>query len=178
MRIKLPNKEESIKLEILDPEINEIENQIVQFLVSNLFYRYTHYSATILAYFLTRKKLTQKNLQKLTGFSAGKISEELNRFIKIGYIERKKSNKGQYIYEMPEIGQFFRNIFFGVKRKMIKWEKRIKEIQTELKEEQKELQKLNGYDKITEAINLFVPIFDIYKNFMKQLDDVENKLKI
>ncbi len=172
----MSNKEELIKLEILDSEIKEIEDQIIQFLVTNLFYRYTHYSATILAYFLTRKGLTQKNLQKLTGFSAGKISEELNRFIKIGYIERKKSNKGPYIYKMPEIGQFFRNIFFGVKQKMVKWEKRIKGIQDELKAEQKDLRNLNGYDKITEAINLFVPIFDIYHTFMEQLDDIEKKI--
>jgi len=172
----MSNKEKLIKSEILDPKIKEIEDQVIQFLVTNLFYRYTHYSATILAYFLTRKGLTQKNLQKLTGFSAGKISEELNRFIKIGYIERKKSNKGQYIYNMPEIGQFFRNIFFGVKQKMVKWEKRIKEIRDELIVEQKDLRNLNGYYKITEAINLFVPIFDIYNTFMEQLDDIEKKI--
>ncbi len=172
----MSNKEKLIKSEILDPKIKEIEDQVIQFLVTNLFYRYTHYSATILAYFLTRKGLTQKNLQNLTGFSAGKISEELNRFIKIGYIERKKSNKGQYIYNMPEIGQFFRNIFFGVKQKMVKWEKRIKEIRDELIVEQKDLRNLNGYYKITEAINLFVPIFDIYNTFMEQLDDIEKKI--
>ncbi|MFX0025309.1 MAG: hypothetical protein ACFE8M_02765 [Candidatus Hermodarchaeota archaeon] len=174
----MSNKEESIKLEILDPEIKEIENEIIEFLVTNLFYRYTHYSATILAYFLTRKELTQKDLQNLTSFSAGKISEELNRFIKIGYIERKKSRKGQFLYQMPEIGQFFRNIFFGVKQKMVKWEKRIKGIQNELKTEQKDLRNLNGYDKITEAINLFVPIFDIYNTFMEQLDNIEKELII
>ncbi|MFX0019946.1 MAG: MarR family transcriptional regulator [Promethearchaeota archaeon] len=171
----MSSKETSNKLEVLDPEIKEIEDQIIQFLVTNLFYRYSHYSATILAYFLTREGLTQKHLQKLTGFSAGKISEELNRFIKIGYIERKKFIKGQYIYKMPEIGQFFRNIFFGVKEKMVKWEKRIKGIQNELKR-QKDLQNLNGYDKINEAINLFVPIFDIYHTFMEQLDDIEKDL--
>ena len=40
----------------------------------------------------------------------------------------------------------------------------------------KDLQNLNGYDRITEAINLFVPIFDIYHTFMEQLDNIEKNI--
>ena len=44
----------------------------------------------IIAYFFTRKRLTQEKLKELTGFSAGMVSEGLNYMLQEGYINLDK----------------------------------------------------------------------------------------
>ena len=71
-----------------DPEIKKIENEIIKTLLNyTIFSVRGEITSTILFYFITRKNLTQFELQNLTGFSAGKISQELNEFLEFNLIK-------------------------------------------------------------------------------------------
>ncbi|WP_371802495.1 MarR family transcriptional regulator [Candidatus Lokiarchaeum ossiferum] len=65
------------------PECIAIENEIVQVLVEDEIFliKQKPSHSKILAYFYTRRVLTQKQLKILTGFSAGVISESLKYFL-------------------------------------------------------------------------------------------------
>ncbi len=65
------------------PECEAIEKLVIEKLVESetLLIKKKPSHSKILAYFFTRRVLTQKQLQNLTGFSAGVISESLKYFL-------------------------------------------------------------------------------------------------
>ena len=87
-----------------DPEIREIEREIYDFFVNGL----VTYSgrdlvfAKIIPYFFTRQTITQSELRKLTGLSAGAVSETLSKFLDMKIIS-KSSIGGKYHYTMDGI---------------------------------------------------------------------------
>ena len=86
----LNSKNEFVKEEALtlipinfSPECEAIEKLIIEKLIESktLLIKKNPSHSKILAYFFTRRVLTQKQLQNLTGFSAGVISESLKYFL-------------------------------------------------------------------------------------------------
>ncbi|MFX0069132.1 MAG: hypothetical protein ACFFC5_05920 [Promethearchaeota archaeon] len=70
-------------------KLREYEKRLVSFFVKSGKIKKVHSKfSTILGYFYTRRRLTQTQLQKLTGFSAGTISQILNQLLAIRMIRR------------------------------------------------------------------------------------------
>lgn len=87
-------------------KLREYEKRIVDFFVESGEVKGVNSKfSEIFGYFITRQQLTQKQLQDLTGFSAGTISQILNQLTAVGMLRRSNipgTHKKQY--EIIEFG--------------------------------------------------------------------------
>jgi len=164
------NKEEKF-----DPEIKKIENEIIKKLLKyTIFSVRGEITSKILFYFITRKDLTQSELQALTGFSAGKISQELNNFLEFNLIEISKKSK-PWIYSMESVVAETFSRAISLLKTNIKWEAKFLEMKEDLEVNRAELQQLNGYDEIKDFIDVNLMRFSGYKVVIKLWEDLKKK---
>ncbi|MBN1801076.1 MAG: hypothetical protein JW891_06175 [Candidatus Lokiarchaeota archaeon] len=160
-----------------DPKIEEIEKEIVSLLLNSVIsLGRDQIASKILLYFLTRKNLTQKKIKQLTGFSSGKISQVVNRFVEMDLVHViKKSSKGEIIYSIPsiELEMFTRGI--NLVKSNLKWEEELLEMRQDLENNKTELQKLNGYDMIRSNIQENLNRFGEYKKLLNIWEKLKKK---
>ncbi|MFW9970951.1 MAG: MarR family transcriptional regulator, partial [Candidatus Odinarchaeota archaeon] len=101
------NQQTEIKKIVFDEEVYLIEDDLLNQLAgSPMFSSRDPMFIRILGYFITRKYLTQKKLQRITGLSAGKISEEVNLMAENGLVEIAYiSPKGKITYGAESAGE-------------------------------------------------------------------------
>jgi len=163
--------------EKFDPEVKKIENEIIETLL-----KYTVFSirgeitSKILFYFITRKDLTQSELQYLTGFSAGKISQELNNFLEFNLIKISKKSK-PWVYTMESVVAETLSRAISLLKTNLKWEPKFLEIKKELEDNREELQKLNGYDEVKDFLEVNLMRFAGFKKIIKLWEDLKKKYK-
>ncbi len=159
--------------------IKKIEEEIVHFIQNNPLFMIEEVKyLPIFSYFLTRKRLTQSQLQKLTGLSSGTISEGIGYFLRKKYIELDKI-KGirKRFYVMPSIG--YTNYLKQYQRfKLIKELKdKIEQLCQEMTKRETELIELNGFEIILqwikEALKIFAFVETGIKIFEKALNHFE-----
>jgi len=184
---KISGKDES-ELRIQKIEIDEIkkkgmrgiEEDIINFFQNNpLFMIEEVQYLPLLSYLITRKRLTQSKLQKLTGLSSGLISEGLNYFLQEGYIKMEKI-KGirKRFYIMPSIA--YSNYLKQYKRlrRIHQYKDKFEQIYQKLTSEREELSELEGYDTIYSWVSQFLGLFGLVekgiKIFKKALTNFEN----
>ena len=161
--------------EQFDPEVKKIENEIIETLL-----KYTVFSirgeitSKILFYFITRKDLTQSELQYLTGFSAGKISQELNNFLEFNLIKISKKSK-PWIYTMESVVAETISRAISLLKTNLKWEPKFLEIKKELEDNREEFQKLNGYDEVKDFLEVNLMRFSGFKKIIKLWEDLKKK---
>ena len=161
--------------EKFDPEIEKIESEIIENLLKcQIFSVRGEITSKILFYFITRKDLTQSELQYLTGFSAGKISQELNNFLEFDLIKISKNSK-PWIYTMESVVAETFSRAINLLRTNLKWETRFLEIKRDLEDNREELQKLNGYDEVKDFVEVNLMRFSGYKRIIKLWEDLKNK---
>ena len=161
--------------EKFSPEIKKIESEIFsRLLKSTIFSVRGEISTKILFYFITRKDLTQLELQNLTGYSAGKISQELNNFLEFNLIKISKRSK-PWIYSMESvvIETFSRAI--TLLKTNLQWETKFLEMKNELENNREKLQKENGYDEVKDFIDVNLKRFMGYKYVVKLWEDLKKK---
>lgn len=165
-----------MKLEkIFDPEIIKIENEIIEKLSTyTVFSVRGEITSKILFYFITRKDLTQSKLRDLTNFSAGKISQELNNLLEFNLIKITKDSK-PWIYTMESVVAETFSRAISLLKTNIKWEEKFLEIKKDLEDNREELQKLNGYDKVKDFLELNLLRFAGYKSIIKLWEDLKKK---
>lgn len=162
------------------PEIKEIEKEMIQYLVqSPLFFSRSIVSKTLISYFITRKSLTQEEIYNLTGISRGKISQELNKLIQNGFIEAKprSSVTKPIIYTMDDVETAFLKDTITILNNSMSWEKKLKQIQSELEDNQQELKKLEGYNKVLKFLNYMLPLMKYSKEKLNELEVLKEDLK-
>lgn len=161
--------------EIFDPEIKKIENKIIKKLLNyTIFSVRGEITSKILFYFITRKDLTQSELQDLTGFSAGKISQELNNFLEFNLIKISKKSK-PWIYSMESVVLETFSRAISLLKTNIKWEAKFLEMKKDLEDNKEKLQKLNGYYKVKDFIEVNLMRFTGYKVIIKLWEELKNK---
>jgi len=151
------------------PNIKRIEDEIIQFMsLSPIFFTKDPFVNIIRAYFITRKSLTQREIQKLTKLSSGKISQVLKILKKWELIEKTDvSNTGEYTYTMGSIEIAFLRYFNIIIGDILKWEKPLEEMKNKLKESGESVKNLKGYEKITILLDLFLKAIKINAIVMK-----------
>lgn len=161
--------------EKFDPEIKKIESEIIENLLNyTIFSVRGKITSTILFYFITRKHLTQSKLQNLTGFSAGKISQELNDFLEFNLIKIfKKSKPWVYSMESVVVETFSRAI--NLLRSNLKWEVKFLEMKKEMEVNEEELKKFNGYDKVKDFLEENLRRFVGFKRILKLWEELKKK---
>jgi DNA-binding transcriptional regulator GbsR (MarR family) len=140
-----------------DPEILKIEKEIIEFLQSfPLFALQKSINSTIIAYFITRKDLTQEVIHQLTGFSKGIISQELKKLLKMGFIEKiKVSSKGEITYSMQSATKAFLKNFLNSQKEIFDFYNEFDDLKKEMDAEKDEIENLYGYHDVYDLILLF-----------------------
>jgi len=162
-----------------DPILREIEEEVVQNLIdSTLFYSSSPIFRMILGYFITRKTLTQEILKELTGLSAGKISQELNKLHKMGFLERsRKSMTEPYFDTMESIDIAFINDAINVLNTSLEWETRLTQIYQELENNEVKMKDLNGYREVVKFLEFAMPLMAYTKGQMKEMEELRDEFQ-
>lgn len=163
-----------------DPEVYVIEDDIINhFLSAPIFAPRDPLFVRILILFITRKYLTQKTIQDITGMSAGKISEEVNNLLDMRLIEiANKSKKGKITYSANSAGILFLNLTKSIVNRLVKWEKELSDMKKELEHRKKELEHLNGFKRIYQNTTHYLDLIMDYKKVTdiieKYTESIEN----
>ncbi len=161
--------------ERFDPEIKKIENEIIKKLLNyTVFSVRGEITSKILFYFITRKDLTQSELQNLTGFSTGKISQELNNFLEFDLIKISKKSK-PWIYSMESVVAETFSRAINLLKSNIKWEAKFFEMKKDLEDNRENLQNLNGYTEVKDFIEVNLMRFKGFKVVIKLWEELKNK---
>ena len=169
--------------ELFAPEIKEIENEIVNFLsTSPIFIGQNPLLKKIKAYFATRKDLTQSQLQELTGYSSGAISQALKELVKTGYIQKSRtSSTGEITYSMESITLAYLTAHMDAIKVSMRLGEDLRMIKADLEYNGKELEELNGYDVLCKWVDMFLDIIadpkqkELVSKMEKQKAALENK---
>lgn len=166
--------------EMKKKSIIEIENEIINFIENNPLFMIDEDSyIPIFSYLITRRKLTQSKLHELTGLSSGLISEGLNHLLKKGFIKLEKL-KGirKRFYLMPSIAysnylkQYHRFNYIN------QYKSKIEQIYQEMKNREKELKELEGYDVIFEWVEQILKLFVVVEKGIKIFENAVNHFRI
>ena len=166
----------------LDLKILQIEEKIVNFVLdSDIFSEYKierNSVAKILGYIITRKELTNKLLQKLTGLSAGSISQGINLLYSTKMIEKVETAKSsRQFYGMESISLTLLNSLLETRKKRMLWKQLCIEILQELDTNMLELSRLNGYYKAYIIILHVLRIFPVYERQIELIEDAKKLLE-
>lgn len=161
--------------EKFDSKLLSIENDIIDFIIdSDIFseYRIEKKSInSILAYFITRDSLTYDKLQKLTGYSAGTISQGLNLLEGIELIKKSSELRSKkYSYKIESFLETFLNFLSKSRQDRLRWKPTIINIIKELDKDMLQLIEQIGYFKIYMLALHTLRIFPVYE---KQIDLIE-----
>lgn len=178
--IEIRNEVELNYLQEFDDDIKVIENEIIEFFTyTPMFFGKSEIFSKTFAYFITRRFLNQKQLRKLTGLSAGKVSQEINTLLELGIIEKVDvSETGKITYQMKSVILAFLRVSYNVLSEYMKWKAKIESINSELEEEKDNLRKLHGYDEILKVVNIFLEILPFYEKIYNVVIEIRKKLEI
>ena len=128
-----------------DPEIREIEKEIVEFFATkgSEFTGRHPIVATVMTYFYIRKELTQHDLQVLTGYSAGTISKSVRQLVKMNIIIKETiPGTHTHIYKMENLPFISPRYFLRTENVMDKKIAELKEMKNTLDEHSDKMKKL------------------------------------
>ncbi|MDH5451139.1 MAG: hypothetical protein OEX77_09655 [Candidatus Bathyarchaeota archaeon] len=134
-----------------DPEIRQIEQEIVEFFAETdpEFSGRHPIIVTVMAYFYIRRNLTQRDLQNLTGFSAGTISKSVRQLVDINMVTKEViPGTHEHIYKMEELPFMSARIFLRTIKLLEELEEELKKTKDTLDTHAEEMQNLNGYQRI------------------------------
>jgi len=149
--------------------LGDIERDIIEFIIDCPLFKFEKMKyAPIMAYFFTRKRLTQEKIKKLTGFSAGMVSEGLNYLLQEGCIKLKKV-KGvrKRFYELTSIAYYNYLQLFRIFKSISELYTRLNVINDELEANKAELKNTNGYS---------IMMSEFFFTLIKKLRDYNFKL--
>ncbi len=161
--------------EPFDDEIKNFEGELIEFLLSApLFGFQKSIYYTIKAYFITRKNLTQDMIHKLTGFSRGKISQELKKLVENAFIEKSKiSRTGEITYSMDSPKKAIIKNFFNSQKEIFDFYNELNELKKEMNAEKNEIENLYGYTDVYELLTLLTASLPLT---MKVIEVLEKEL--
>lgn len=148
-----------------DPEVYVLEDDIItHFLSSPIFSNRDPLFIRILFLFITRKFLTQKTIQDITGMSAGKISEEVNILLDMDLIKIKnKSKTGKITYSASSAGEVLLSFTGSIINKLVKLENELISMKEDLESKSEYLKNLNGYERLYQNFKQFSESIKKYK---------------
>lgn len=152
--------------------VRKLEKEIVDYLIqSPLYSTRNEITSRILLYIILRKEITQSLLKVLTGYSSGKISQELNNLVDSGMIiKKKKPGIRKKVYTFESVEQFSTTRVKNIIATMIKWQDEIKKIKNEMETKRSKLELMNGYENIMSVIDFYLPAIKIYEKLAESLE--------
>lgn len=155
-----------------DDKVRKIEKEIVEHLIKSPIYSTRNEITTkILIYIMLRKEITQHLLKHLTGYSSGKISQELNNLVDSGMIIRKKiPGIRRKVYTFESVEQISTARIKNIIAAMLKWQDHLDKMKNEMETKRSKLETMNGYDNIMKVIDFYLPAIKIYEKFSESLE--------
>jgi DNA-binding transcriptional regulator GbsR (MarR family) len=150
------------------PEIRQIEHKIIDFFAERTveYDRRDPIVATVMAYFYVRSNLTQRDLQNLTGFSAGIISKSVRQLSDMTFVTKGIiPGTHMHIYKMEQLPFRSPRFFLKTEDFLERLREELKEMKLTLDTDAEEMQDLkeyqNVYTIITQLLELMssVPMF-------------------
>jgi len=154
-----------------DRNVRKIEKEIVDYLIqSPLYSTRNEITSRILLYIIFRKEISQNILKNLTGYSSGKISEELNNLVDSGMIIRKKiPGIRKKVYTFDSVEQISTTRVKNIITALLKWEGELDKMKNEMETNRSKLEKMNGYSNILNVIDFYLPAIKLYEKFADSL---------
>ncbi|MFX1346433.1 MAG: hypothetical protein ACFFAI_15150, partial [Promethearchaeota archaeon] len=157
----------------IEKELTKVPSATFGFIVNNEEY------TKILSYITMRKRLTQRELHKLTALSTGYISQALNFLIEVDLIKKVKTpGRREPYYEVDSIPlsylKRFRNWFDFI----VKWKPELENSYIELNKNKEELKNLNGYERIKEILKEYLQLIPILEQFLGIIDQEIEKFEL
>lgn len=157
-----------------DPEIRRIEREIVEFFAekSPEFTGRHPIVATVWTFFDIRRSLTQRDLQKLTGFSAGTISKSVRQLVDMNMITKEiVPGTHKHIYRMEKLSFASARYFLRMEKLYEEIEKELKEMKYTLDTHAEEMQDLKGYQRIHTTITQLLELMSSTPIFMALVEE-------
>jgi len=161
--------------ELFSDNIIDLEKNLITKIIKCPLFQFlkTDY-IRIMGYFITRERLTQKNLKKLTGYSIGHISQGLNKLLGLEIIQSyKEDGVRQSTYIMKSIGYSLMKRYLDAIRKTNEYKPMLIEMNKELDDKKEEWQDSNGYFQIMNFLKERIDMMD-YFDFLEEI--MENEL--
>ena len=146
-----------------------IEKEITSFLIETEFFSPFDSLTKLFSYLMMRGKLTQTEAQKLTGLSAGSVSQGLTMLMKLRLATRTSSSGSrQYVFEMKSVVKGILRYSVKVVDDALAWRPVLQQIQDTLDRQYNELHGKNGYMEIYTTTTQFLRILPAYER-MKEV---------
>ena len=157
------------KLDDINQELNKIEKLILNhFTNPGSRMGRKQKTSVILAQFYLKPELTHKELQDLTGYSAGAISNTLQEMIEAKVItEYKPMGRGPHIYKMKNMPQFLTRTFSGISELYLSNKEIFQEIHEGLASFPEEIRETLLFQGVKEYTDLFLEILPVYEIFSR-----------
>lgn len=156
------------------PEIVAIEQEIVEFFAAKSS-EYTGRNpiiAKVMTYFCARRKLTQHDLQILTGYSAGTISKSVHQLLEMNVITKEIiPGTHTHIYKMEKLPFVSPRYFLRTEIVMDEKIRELEEMKKTLNENVKEMEKLEAYKKIYTTITELLDLLPKVHVFIEKLEE-------
>ncbi|MBD3228798.1 MAG: hypothetical protein GF329_11485 [Candidatus Lokiarchaeota archaeon] len=165
------------RIEKIMIDLEKIENFIIKgFKRNNIQFGRDPVTAAIQATFFLYPKLTQKQLQKYTGYSAGAISQALKPLVENKIIEKKEPDDitKPYIYKMPNMLEFTARTFLSIAETYLENKDIFLNIRDGLEKIPDDLHDEPLYRNIHEYIRLIMKYIPLYKQLSQLvLEEIE-----
>jgi DNA-binding transcriptional regulator GbsR (MarR family) len=160
-----------------DPEIRAIEQEIVEFFATkgSEFTGRHPITSKVMIYFYIRKKLTQRDLQSLTGFSAGTISKAVRQLLKMNMITKETiPGTHKHIYKMEKLPFISPTYFLMTESLMDDEIRELEKVKKTLDDNREEMKKFETYQKSYETVTQLLRLLPSVSVF---LENIEEELK-
>jgi DNA-binding transcriptional regulator GbsR (MarR family) len=160
------------------PEIRQIEQEIVAFFAEKTpEYTGRHpIVSMVMAYFYIRRSLTQRDLRKLTGFSAGAISKAVRQLVDMNVITREMiPGTHTHIYKMETLPFRSPSYFLQTEKTLEKQQKELKEMKDTLDAQGDEMRDLEGYQKVYVVVTYLLELISSVPRFMALIEEELDK---
>jgi DNA-binding transcriptional regulator GbsR (MarR family) len=163
---------------VFDPEIRQIERDIVAFFAEKTpEYTGRHpIIAAVMAYFYIRRSLTQQELRRLTGFSAGAVSKAVRQLVGMNMITREMvPGTHTHIYKMETLPFRSPSYFLQTQKNLEDLHKELKEMKATLDANSDQMRDLEGYQKIYAIVSQLIELISGVPRFMALIEEELDK---
>ncbi len=161
------------------PEIEDLESSLVdRFVRMNMFIEDDPIINKILTFLITREKISQEMLLKLTGYSRSTISRNLAGYGKQDYVTiSKKEYLKPRIYYMDSIGIYLNEVILNNRRFLISWRPTFTNLlsQLELNTKYNKNKEMNKF--LQTKIKDLIANIDLVIKRAQLLENAQNELK-
>ena len=140
-----------------DPKIRQIEKDIVTFFKEKgaEFGGKDPMFMTILAYFYVRERLTQQDLQDLSGLSVGTVSKVLRKLVEINVITKGMiPGTHKHLYTMDQPAVVFSQFYLPAGGILLKYEDELKQVKAHLIAHASEMRRIRDFSGMLAAVTL------------------------